>query len=59
MAVGYRKCPTKILKPPITLRKIVKMPDDPPLMNGQNGESVSTWLHNIHELIYSVRIINN
>ena len=34
---------------------IVKMPIDPPLVNGQNGESVNTRLHNIHEeLIYPV-----
>ena len=28
--------------------KILKMSDDPSLVNGQNGESVNTWMQNIH-----------
>ena len=34
-----------------TEAKTVNMFDEPPLVNGQSGESVSIWLHNIHQLI--------
>ena len=34
--------------------KILKMSDDPSLVNGQNGESVNTWMQNIHYSIHSI-----
>ena len=34
-----------------TETKIVKVSDDPPLVNGQNGEYITTSLRNVHELI--------